>query len=64
MVGGATGTTNYAFKNASDPLTALPGSYVYKSHRTVPVATRFDWVPGTRHSEPGKGLLSRFCVHY
>jgi hypothetical protein len=50
-VGGVVGTTNYAFKNASDPLAYAPSSYKYLSHRVVPIAKRFDWVPGSRFSE-------------
>ena len=51
LVGGVLGTTNFAFKNASDPLAADPTSYTYVSHRVVPIAKRFEWTPGSRHSE-------------
>lgn len=50
-VGGVIGTTNFAFKNASDPLAFDPNAYKYVSHRVVPITKRFDWVPGSRFSE-------------
>eukprot|EP01048_Picozoa_sp_COSAG05_P010760 COSAG05_NODE_968_length_6393_cov_22.036066_1_plen_698_part_10 len=51
LVGGVQGTTNFAFKNASDPLETVPTSYQYKSHRTVPIAKRYQWTPGARSSQ-------------
>ena len=50
-VGGVNGTSNFAFKNSSDPLSVAQLSYTYRSHRTVPIAKRFEWVPGSRFSE-------------
>ena len=52
FVGGVGGIGNYAYTNASNALTALPGSYVYVSHKTAPVAARYHWKPGSRHSNP------------
>eukprot|EP00035_Acanthoeca_spectabilis_P039477 m.62578 g.62578 ORF g.62578 m.62578 type:complete len:884 (+) comp9617_c0_seq3:22-2673(+) len=49
-VGGLTGSPTSAFKTPEDPFKPLPDSYQYVSHRTVPIATRYSWVPGTRHS--------------
>ena len=50
-MGGVNGTSNFAFKNSSDPLSVAQLSYTYRSHRTVPIAKRFEWVPGSRFSE-------------
>ena len=50
-VGGVNGTSNFAFKNSSDPLSVAQLSYTYRAHRTVPIAKRFEWVPGSRFSE-------------
>ena len=51
VIGASPGQTNFAFKNTSEPLTSDPSRYQYVSHRTVPIAHRFDWTPGTRFSE-------------
>jgi hypothetical protein len=63
IVGGVTGMASGAYLNSSDPLLTVPSSYQYKAHRIVPVRTRYEWTPGTRHSNPetpwpppGKGL--------
>jgi hypothetical protein len=51
VVGALPGQTNFAFKNASEQLATDPSSYQYVSHRTVPIASRFEWTPGSRFSE-------------
>lgn len=51
LVGAVTGITNHAFKNSSDELRSAPGSYQYASLRVVPIATRYEWTPGTRFSD-------------
>jgi hypothetical protein len=52
LVGGVGGAgINFAFKNRSSVLTTLPSSYQYQSHSVVHIAHRYDWTPGSRHSE-------------
>ena len=54
-VGGLTGQKDFAFLNFSLLATDFspdPAAFYYTAHRTGVPATRYDWTPGSRHSDP------------